>query len=294
MSFFGNIKNVIKMVVAACVYDLYGYGIIKSKKIKVMSIDDTIRLMQSTNKSLVRFGDGEVTILRGTDIAFQESDSALSTEMAEILGYHYDDLVVCIVDMFNDIDQYVPKTKKYWKEHLLIYRKYYNKLCDPNRTYGNSFFSRCYMNIRDKDKSAIRFEEIKKIWAGKEVVVVEGCGTHNGVGNDLLDACKNINRIICPSTNAYDRKKEILDECYKMDKSKLFLVSLGPAAKTIVNELFQHGYRAIDIGQVDTEYEWFLRGVTQKEKLIKHSIVTKADNQKMGYKDYLTQIVAWI
>ncbi len=295
MGAFRNVKDDIKSLLARCVFDLYDFGIIKPrKKIKVMSIDDTIRLMQETNKSLVRFGDGELSIIRGTNISFQNSDEVLSTEMAEILGYHDDDLVVCIIDLFDDIDQYIPKTQKYLKEHLLIHRGYYNKLCNPDKVYGNSFFSRCYMSVIDKEKSAYRFNEIKKIWADTDVVVVEGARVHNGVGNDLLDSCRNIYRIICPSNNAFGKKTEILDECYKMDQSKLFLVSLGPAAKTIVNELFHHGYRAIDIGQLDTEYEWFLKGAVQKEDLIKYSAVTKIDNQKMGYDDYLSQIVAWI
>jgi hypothetical protein len=42
-------------------------------------------------------------------------------------------------------------------------------------------------------------------------------------------------------------------------KEKLILLSLGPTAKILGLELFQQGYRVIDIGHIDMEYEMFLR-----------------------------------
>ena len=48
---------------------------------------------------------------------------------------------------------------------------------------------------------------LQKIYAIKDrdVIICEGEKTRMGVGNDLLDNCKSIKRIICPSENAFDK-----------------------------------------------------------------------------------------
>ena len=96
-------------------------------------------------------------------------------------------------------------------------------------------------------------------------MIVEGEKTRFGVGNDLLDRAISVKRILGPAVNAFDQSGRILAECVKQPKSSLFLVSLGPAAKPIVDELTSKGYQAIDVGHLDLEYEHFLRSA---DKLI--------------------------
>jgi hypothetical protein len=42
---------------------------------------------------------------------------------------------------------------------------------------------------------------------------------------------------------------------------------MGPTAKPLCYELALKGYQAIDIGNLDVEYEWYLRGATTKIKI---------------------------
>ena len=67
------------------------------------------------------------------------------------------------------------------------------------------------------------------------------------------------------------------EECLKFDQDKLFLFALGVTAKALVEEMFLKGYRVIDIGNLDMEYEWFLRKAVKKEPIPKHSIVGRPD-----------------
>lgn len=261
---------------------------------KVMSVDETIAELQNTNKSLVRFGDGELLIIRGGNVHFQKGNDSLKKDLADIIGYKYDGLMVSIQDIFNGLDLYVPESRKFWKEHLFFYRRFYKKLCDHERVYASTSFSRAYVTIANKEKSREWFREIKRIWFEKDVVVVEGASTHNGVGNDLFDSCNSVQRIICPSKNAFDRIKDIEAECNKMSKDKLFLVSLGPAAKPLIRNLYLAGYRAIDIGQLDYEYELFLMKADTKNKIQKHNLLTTEENKMAGYNAYLNEIICRI
>ena len=287
------IKDNIKKILADISYYLYQHSFIKmNSRIQVMSIDETIDELINTNKSLARFGDGELLAIRGGNLYFQDVSGKLTEDLKRIIKYEHENLLVSIQDIFNGVEQYVPESQMFWKDHLLFYRKYYEKYCNSNKRYASTSFSRCYITIQDKSKCREWFKKIKQIWNGKNIVIVEGGVTHNGVGNDLFEDCKSIQRIICPSTNAYSSLEKILDECRKQSKEKLFLVTLGPTAKPIVEKLFLEGYRAIDIGQIDTEYELFLMNAEKKQEITKHRAITIEENRKMGFDTYLSEVIA--
>ena len=89
-----------------------------------------------------------------------------------------------------------------------------------------------------------------------------------GIGNDLFADTKSIKRILAPSKNAFSKYDEILNVVKKnISKDKLILIALGPTATVLAYDLFKLGYQAIDIGHIDIEYEWYLRGATEKIKI---------------------------
>lgn len=47
----------------------------------------------------------------------------------------------------------------------------------------------------------------------------------------------------------------------------MILLILGPTAKALAYRLSNKGYQTIDIGHIDSEYEWFKMGATYKVKL---------------------------
>ncbi len=279
-----SVKNVVKRICVEIYYVLYSVKrILFGPTVRVMSVDETIDELINTDKSLVRFGDGELLMIRGRDVHFQKANPQLEAELAEILKYPYDGLMVSVQDIFSGLKLYVPKSIIFWKEHLLFYNKYYRKLCNKNRIYASTSFSRSYITIQDKSQSARWFTKVKEVWRNKDVVIVEGASTHNGVENDLFDTAKTVKRIICPSKNAYTKFEEIRNACFGQSKDVLFLVSLGPAAKQLVRDLYLNGYRAIDIGQLDYEYRLYLRGATEKGK--------PNNNPKKESEKYLSEIV---
>lgn len=98
-------------------------------------------------------------------------------------------------------------------------------------------------------------------------MIVEGKNSRSGVGNNLFDNATLVQRIICPSRNAYSKIDEIENEVLKNGQDKLILLMLGPTAKVLAKRLSKEGYQAIDLGHIDSEYEWFKMGVTYKVKL---------------------------
>ena len=94
----------------------------------------------------------------------------------------------------------------------------------------------------------------------------------SGVGNNLFAKAKSVQRIICPAFNAFQEYDRILEATKKHGKNRLVLVALGPTAKPLVLQLAKQGYWALDIGHLDSEYEWYLSGKKEKTKSrYKHS-----------------------
>ena len=286
-----NFKDRVKQSIAHQYYQRYMSTVQHNgPMIRVQSVDETIMMLQNTDHSLVRFGDGELTFIRGRNLQLQNSNRELQKRLADILGYTHDGLVVSVQDIFNGLDFYVPASKRFWEDHFLFYHKYYNKLCSHDRTYANTLFSRCYITREDKNVCDGWFQEIKMIWKGKKVVVVEGTRTHNGVDNDLLSLCSSVERILIPPANAFNAYDRILAASCAFPSDRLFLISAGACAKPLTEDLFLKGYRVIDIGNLDMEYSWFLMNAKEKIAIPKHSIVGIEANRKAGYLQYLDEI----
>ena len=57
-----------------------------------------------------------------------------------------------------------------------------------------------------------------------------------------------------------------------------------------ISDLTREGYRAIDIGNLDIEYEWYLNKDDKKGEVKKHSIAGVEANKEAGYDAYLSQV----
>lgn len=286
-------KRKIKDMLAAIAYFLYEKGILHNR-IQVHTVDETIDELLHTNKSMVRFGDGEIVMIKGGSLMLQKASPEIARGLAEILRYTEEDLIVTIPGVFETLSDHRKASRQFWRDHLLFCRKIYEKYCNPNRIYYNTFVSRCYYYLEDRRGVGAQFAKIRKIWENKDIVIVEGTRTHNGVGNDLLDTAHSIERIICPPSDAYGALPDILETCLRYDRDKMFLLSVGVAAKFLAVELFRRGYRVLDIGNMDIEYEWYVRRSPGKCRLEKHEVEGEAANREAGYREYLSQVKVWL
>lgn len=127
--------------------------------------------------------------------------------------------------------------------------------------------TRNYILVKDKSRCKDYFNNIKRIWKNRDILIVEEEYLRLGVGNDLFNNAKSIKRILAPNKNAFDRYDAILDSAKRESKDKLVLIALGLTATVLAYDLYRIGYQAIDIVHIDIEYECFLQGVTEKTKV---------------------------
>lgn len=286
-----DLKDRIKQDIAHQYYERYLHTTQRNgPMVSVQSVDETISMLQNTNKSLVRFGDGEIAMIRGRDLKLQKSDPELRRRLVNLLGNPYVDLAVSVQDIFRGLEIYRPASQLFWEDHFLFYHGYYRKYCRKDQEYATTLFSRCYITLMNTSHCQEWFDRIRAIWSDKDVVIVEGVRTHNGVGNDLMSRCKSVERILIPPTDAFASYDRILKACKECRSDKIFLLSAGACAKPLAEDLFRSGYRVIDIGNLDMEYEWFHMKARDKCPISKHAVVGRTENMRAGYCQYLDEV----
>lgn len=264
----------------------------------VMSIDQTIDYIIENNCSVARYGDGEIKLACNNDISFQKASENLSKMLREPIRVKNNKFLPCIVDCFDNTDDFTREASQHWKKHMSVYRKAWYALTCNAIHYGNSFISRPYMQYENKSSAGHIFEKIKKIWDNRDVIIVEGEQSRLGTGNDLFNNVSSLKRILVPVKNAFFAYDKILKCCVEnREDNCLFLLALGPTATVLAYELYKNGCQAVDIGHIDIEYEWFLCGATHKQP-VKNKYVNEAGDKNTAGDltdgEYLSQIIAKI
>ena len=265
--------------------------------IQIKGIDETLDYIIENKSSLVRFGDGEINMLAGHSIPYQDYDEELVSIMRDIIGQESrEELVVCLPDAFTDRFRFTSWAIPFWKDHMDHYMDFYRELCSDS-WYGSTFVSRPYIDFEDKSQAKAQFEKLKSIWKNRDLLIVEGATSRSGVGNDLFDEANSVKRIICPSHSAFSRVQEIEQEIEKHAAGRLILCMLGPTAKVLAYHLSRKGHQVLDIGHIDSEYEWMKMGAKTKVKFShKHTAEYNFDQDIEFIEDetYNSQIVAKI
>jgi glycosyltransferase family protein len=277
------------------VYNLYFQKGIKPV-FKVLTPTETLDAICRYNLSVIRFGDGEMSLIEKDSLGFQEQNDQLSLRLKGIIQSKIPNLLICIPNIWGHLENFNRNYFWFSLHHIFKYKKSWSKLLSKEQIYGDAFISRPYLSYKNTTEAGSVFQKLFSLWRDKEIILIEGDKSRLGVGNDMFDKAKSVSRILCPSENAYSKYEEIKKETLKIPKDKLVLLSLGPTAKVLAYDLFMLGYRVLDIGHVDMEYEMFLRNETRiipvKNKYFNE--INERNPEPCNDPKYLSQIIATI
>lgn len=231
---------------------------------KVNSVENTCKKIFSEKCSMSRYGDGEFEIILGSakDI-YQHDNVQLAKRLKDILMSNLPNHLVAVADDYGSMEGLRQENKNTIRRYMTEEkREQHYALLDMEKEYYNAYISRPYVIYPhdDIEKAKKRFGDLKRIWDKQNILFIEGDKTRMGVGNDLFNNAEKIERIIAPNENAFDAYDELCDAAMLYGKDKLILIALGPTATVLAYDLAKAGYWALDIGHLDLEYEWFLKG----------------------------------
>ena len=224
--------------------------------------EEAVRRIVEEKCSLIRFGDGEFEMMAGRErLPYQKYVKELGDRLKEVIRCNKDNVLIALANNYGSIDTYTESDKDGIREYMTEeVRAFHASLLDYDRVYYDAYLFKCYFQAKNREDAARRYGIIKRIWQGRDVVLIEGAKTRTGQGNDLLDNAKSVQRILCPTKNAHERYQDILKEAERISEDKLILCVLGPVGKILAYDLIQSGHQVVDIGQIDMEYEWYRAG----------------------------------
>ncbi len=231
---------------------------------KILPAESAVEEIIRHHKSMSRFGDGEFDLMLGRNNCFQGCSAALAGRLQEVLKSSLENHIVAIPDAYGYFENRTQEFISCFRNHLKDGRREQEYgMIDMEKEYYDSFITRPYKDYVDKSVAGSRFALLKTVWQGRDLTIVEGRKTRLGVGNDLFEGARSRMRILGPERDAFLKYEQIMEAVLKTDPGRLVLIAMGPTATVLAYDLAKMGYQALDIGHIDIEYEWYLRGLSR-------------------------------
>ncbi len=225
---------------------------VSGAKLQVIDERATLRALCERRASLARYGDGELEIMIGRDIHFQEYDPRLARRLREVLRAASPKFLVGIPN-FDVLQIKTASRQRNWDRYRLMF----SHLVRRNAEYFSAFVSRPASVVGLE--SAEYFRAFEPLWSGRDVVLV-----HNNaetVKHPLLSGARSLRHVACPPKNAFAHYDRLFEEAaaHLATPDVLYLIAAGPTAGVLAWDLAQRGAQALDIGHLTNAYDEFLR-----------------------------------
>lgn len=213
------------------------------------SMLDTLEQVKQ-GKSLARYGDGEITLMDGDSIDFQNANSDLAIELNEILTKKNETIVVCLPTILKACNQ---SEENWWLKFWYVRWADLKVKLNREMKYGHSMVTRPDFFLMYPEHSV---QAWKGIWDSRKVIFITGKGSKLNINHDLFENvyCREV--VYSLSENAFDDlARVVLEVQSKFDNEYLILIALGPSGTILANRLSKIGYQALDIGHITSSYE---------------------------------------
>ncbi len=227
-------------------------------KIKILATDETLSLMEREKISFLRYGDGEIAIMKGDSIPFQEYDPRLATRLRELLKADEKGLKIGIpyyyMHPLANLNDFVSG----FARSLSAQRGFLCKNCRKGATYIDTCITQVYQTYSDYD-FVDYYGRMQALLKGRDITIICGEGVLDRLEYKAYDVGKTVNFVAAPSMNAYSQYDALLEKALRINKNNLICIVLGPAAKPLVYDLYKNGYQAWDMGHYFKDYDAYMR-----------------------------------
>lgn len=238
----------------------------------VKDIFDTMEEILCTNKSLCRFGDGELSFLsRETDTIFEHKNDKLTQRLKEILKYDDERVMVSIYRayLYDDIPV-THNVRAHYEvvEKNAILERHYSELFNHNMIYYSTEISIAnhHYNIKRELIEYIYNGFLAKFYNRTLLLVTGDNRILNYKHNILKETSKEVIHIEAPVKNSFDEYDDILsktvEKAKEYDNDVIVCICLGHTGTVLAYDLStKYNILAYDIGHLPKEYHCFRMGL---------------------------------
>ncbi len=221
--------------------------------LKVRGEYETLDWLATHAGSIARYGDGELLLMLGRGIPFQEFDPVLAQRLRTILGKSNERFIVGIPN-FDKLAVTSANKLKMWQKDRIRFSHFV--------TRGLPYFSMYISRPRGIVglESAAYYERMRQLWTDRTVVLVSNQAAANE--HSVYANARQVHLVRCPAQHAFREYSQLLRACevhLQNDAAPLFLLSAGPTATLLAWDLSERGAQALDIGHLPACYTQFLR-----------------------------------
>lgn len=227
-------------------------------KLHILNTDETLALMENEKISFLRYGDGEIAIMQGNSIPFQEYDPKLAKRLRKLLGTKIDGLRIGIPYYYmHPVNQLNDFTANF-AGALAVQRRFLCKNCRKDMVYVDTCITQVYQTYEKYDFKRY-YRRMQNLLGGRHVTIVCGEGVFDKLEHRAYDVCKSVEFVTAPSMNAFADYDRLLKEVLKTSRKRLVCIVLGPTAKVLACDLHKKGYQAWDMGHYFKDYDAYMR-----------------------------------
>ena len=221
-------------------------------RLRVADERTTLRRLCERRASLARYGDGEMEIMIGRGIHFQDYDPELARRLRMLLRAASPQFLIGIPN-FPALQIKTGSRRRSWERYECMF----SHLIRRDAEYHSAFVSRPASIVGLESEEY--FRSFEPLWADREIVLV-----HNSAAvaqHPLFRQARAVHHVPCASKDAFREYAELLGNAaaFLHMRDAIFLIAAGPTAGVLAWDLAQRGAQALDIGHLTNAYDEFLR-----------------------------------
>lgn len=235
---------------------------------KIKTPEETIKELVDGNKSFVRFGYSEFTIIKKQDNPFQSYNQKLESRLRDILISQDENIAISIPYTYFNISNknYTGILLEFIKNNVLKIRKTVLNTIDLNKTYYATEITQLY-SIYTNYNFKEYFNNIKRIWDKKEVLIITGKTTFDNINFNIFDNVSRINYFNVTFEDSFNNYDNILNNIINtVPKTTLIIPILGPTSTVLSYDIHYAGYRTLDLGHIIKDYDYFMKNIRYTDK----------------------------
>lgn len=224
--------------------------------------EETINLLKNTSASIARFGDGELDLIEGKSIPYQEYDPELSAKLKQVLTSRLPHLAIGINYwyFFPELSPALDKTALTFSlETMPRYRKILLQYIRLDTPYCDAGFTG--YNIPTNQSRAKLFSALRSLWDNKHIITIGCQNAFQTQQHNIFDNAFKQEKLFVPNTHAFRMYKTVLNDLLQADPSALIILMCGPLAKILAYDLCTAGRRALDLGHIAKSYNYYKQNI---------------------------------
>ncbi len=242
---------------------------------KIKNDMETIHELVNTNKSIIRFGNGEINLMLGEDSLFEPANDFIKNTFKEIFYNNDEDLLTGTrYDMFRINTNFMHSNINTFRlQYFLTHYEKMKELYNYNKTYYSACFVYPY-NIYEEWDLDEQFDEMRKIWSCKNITVIAGSRVFKNIKYNVFDNAHSISYIYGPNMNALQKYDELKEKIFNVSKDNILIFALGPCGKILAYNAYKSGYRVLDMGHLIKNYDFYKKRDLMSVKEFKNNFRT--------------------